>query len=142
MRVAKGHAYGNDFLLALAGESGTVPRGSELARSLCHRHHGIGADGIIFYTLTDTGATMTLFNADGSASELSGNGVRCLAALVARTRNVAQGGVVAVDTGAGPKTLEVLQRHGSRYTFRTVMGAPEDLREVKIPVLGETVTAS
>jgi diaminopimelate epimerase len=142
MRVAKGHAYGNDFLLAQVGESGTVARGAELARSMCHRHHGIGADGVIFYTLTDSGATMTLFNADGSASELSGNGLRCLAALIARTRQVQLGGTVSVETGAGVKTLEVLQHQGGRYTFRTAMGAPEDLREVKIPVLGETVTAS
>ena len=64
---------------------------ADLARRLCHRHHGIGADGLILYTLRDRGATMKLWNADGSPSELSGNGLRCLAALVARTQRLAVG---------------------------------------------------
>ena len=59
---------------------------------MCHRHHGIGADGLILYELRDRGATMTLLNADGSPSELSGNGLRCLAALVARAAGVCSRG--------------------------------------------------
>ena len=54
-----------------------------LARASCARHTGIGGDGLILYTVAPDGsARMTLFNADGSPSELSGNGLRCLAALV------------------------------------------------------------
>ena len=76
----KAHAYGNDFLyvpLAAPVDAGTW------ARRLCDRHRGVGADGLIFYTPTPLGAAMTLFNADGSKSELSGNGLRGLAAIVA-----------------------------------------------------------
>lgn len=140
MRIFKGHAYGNDFLLAPAGEA----RGDRaaLARAVCHRHHGVGADGLILYELRPGGATMTLFNADGSASELSGNGLRCLAALAARDQHLAPGDVLTVATGAGDKALEVLECEGERWTFRAAMGLPEGLREVKIPVLGEVVTAS
>ena len=138
--IGKAHAYGNDFLL--------VPRASAvgdpaaLARGACHRHHGIGADGLILYDLRDRGATMTLFNADGSASELSGNGLRCLAALVARTQQLQPGVTITVDTGAGVKTLDLLERRGEIYTFRASLGAPTDVRQVQIPVLGETITAS
>lgn len=139
IRVAKGHAYGNDFLFTDADPGGNP---GQLARAICHRHHGIGADGLIFYTLHDRGATMKLFNADGSASELSGNGLRCLAALVAYAQDLQPGTTVSVETGAGPKTLDLLERRGGRYTFRAALGAPEDLREVTIPVLGETLTAS
>jgi diaminopimelate epimerase len=138
--VAKAHAYGNDFLLvprvAVSGDA------AALARSMCHRHHGIGADGVILYDLRDRGATMTLFNADGSPSELSGNGLRCLAALVARTQSLDPGATVTVETDAGVKTLGLLARRGAVYTFRAAMGAPTDLRQVQIPVLGETITAS
>ena len=42
-----------------------------------------------------------------------------------------------MQTGAGAKTLELIQREGERYTFRAAMGRPEDLREEQIPVAGE-----
>jgi diaminopimelate epimerase len=144
MRVTKGHAYGNDFLLLEVGSAsgGSIRQGPDAARAACHRHHGIGADGVIFYALGDRRATMALYNADGSPSELSGNGLRCLAALVARAQAVPPGATVSVETGAGAKTLELIERRGERYTFRAAMGAPEDLRQVRIPVLDETVTAS
>lgn len=140
MVIFKGHAYGNDFLLAPASEA-AGDRGA-LARAVCHRHHGVGADGIIFYELRPRAATMSLFNADGSRSELSGNGLRCLAALVARRDSLVPGDVVTVATADGEKTLEVLEREGERWTFRAAMGQPAGIREVKIPVLGEVITAS
>jgi len=145
--VAKAHAYGNDFLFAplgaaqSAGQSAAGPL-SGLAASMCDRHRGIGGDGLILYELRDRGATMTLFNADGSASELSGNGLRCLAALVARTQSLALGSVVSVDTGAGPKTLELLARDGERYTFRAALGQPTDVRQEQIAIDDETITAT
>jgi diaminopimelate epimerase len=138
--VVKAHAYGNDFLLvprdAASGDA------AALTRAICHRHHGIGGDGVILYELRPRGAAMTLFNADGSPSELSGNGLRCLAALVARTQSLETGATVTVETGAGVKTLDLLEQRGDRYTFRAAMGAPTGLRQVQIPVLGETLTAS
>ena len=53
-----------------------------LARAVCDRHAGIGADGLIVFEPHAGGAAMRLFNADGSRSEVSGNGVRGLAALL------------------------------------------------------------
>jgi len=142
MQIFKGHAYGNDFLLTPVDEAiGTAGR-AELARALCHRHHGIGADGLIFYTLAPRTATMVLFNADGSASELSGNGVRCLGALVARTQRLAGGNVVHVATDAGEKRLELQAVDAARYTFRTHLGEPTDIRRVQLTAAGEQVTAT
>jgi diaminopimelate epimerase len=139
MRIIKAHAYGNDFLLV----PGAPPADAAmLATRLCHRHEGVGADGVIFFALRPAGAAMTLLNADGSPSELSGNGLRCLAAYIARAQQLADGATVAIDTGAGSKTLDLLGRDGRRYRFRAAMGTPVELREVKIPVLGETITAS
>ena len=95
--VVKGHAYGNDFLFAPIEAARRAGAGlGDLARRMCHRHQGIGADGLILYELLDAGATMTLLNADGSPSELSGNGLRCLAALVARERQLSPGASVLV----------------------------------------------
>ena len=140
LRVTKAHAYGNDFLFVPASDI----RGdaADLTRHLCHRHTGIGGDGVIFFELKPAAATMRLFNADGSASELSGNGLRCLAALVARAQNLSTGTAVVVDTDAGTKTLELMNREGERYTFCAAMGTPEQLREEQIPVAGESIRAS
>jgi diaminopimelate epimerase len=138
--VSKAHAYGNDFLLVPQENAGSDS--ARLARALCHRHHGVGADGLILYDLRDRGARMTLYNADGSASELSGNGLRCLAALVARAQQLEPGATVTVDTGAGVKSLELLERREDLYTFRAGLGAPTGIRQAQIPVLGETLTAS
>lgn len=138
--VTKAHAYGNDFLFVPAANA----RGdlADLARRLCHRHTGVGGDGLIVYELRPRGATMQLLNADGSASELSGNGLRCLAALVARAQGLSAGASVLVQTDAGAKTLELIHREGERYTFRAAMGAPEELREENISVAGESIRAS
>jgi diaminopimelate epimerase len=140
VRVVKAHAYGNDFVCAPAAEAGSdLPA---LARAICHRHHGIGADGLLLYVLRDHGASMTLLNADGSRSELSGNGLRCLAALVVRSQNLEPETMVTVETEAGVKKLDLLARDGERYTFRAALGQPTNIRQMTIPVLGESVTAS
>jgi diaminopimelate epimerase len=140
LRLAKAHAYGNDFLFAPRDEvHGDAP---SLARALCHRHEGVGADGLILYSLAPAAATMRLLNADGSPSELSGNGLRCLAALVARAQQLATGATITADTDAGIKTLKLLSRDGERYTFRAALGPPADIRQIQIPVLDRTVTAT
>jgi diaminopimelate epimerase len=85
---------------------------------------------------------MTLYNTDGSPSELSGNGLRCLAALVLhqRARQAAPPlDVVRVDTDAGWKTLTLVARSSGRYTFRAAMGAPTDVREETLDVEGESM---
>jgi len=143
MRVTKAHAYGNDFLLV---EESTLPPGTDrpdLARRMCDRHRGIGADGLMIYRERDAGltagaaASMRLLNADGSRSEVSGNGVRCLAVLLATRQPGARD--VVVDTEAGEKRLTLLAREGARYTFRASMGAPTDLALRTLDVLGSTL---
>lgn len=142
--VSKAHAYGNDFLFVAADAAARTfaSRERELTRTICNRHEAIGADGLILYELRDRGASMRLFNADGTPSELSGNGLRCLAALVVRAQRLRPGAVITVDTGAGVKTLELLEREGQRYQFQASLGPPEGVAQVTIPVAGSTLTAS
>ncbi|MGE0041199.1 MAG: diaminopimelate epimerase [Vicinamibacterales bacterium] len=139
LRVAKAHAYGNDFLFVPADQAAHLDA-SAMAVRLCARHEGLGADGLILYSVApDLTARMTLVNADGSPSELSGNGLRCLAALVLHER--AGTGepitVVRVDTDAGWKTLTLAAVSGARYTFRAAMGQPERVAEEEIEAAGE-----
>lgn len=143
----KAHAYGNDFLYVRAAsleETRLDP--VRLAIRLCERHVGIGADGLVVYTETPDGARMRLINADGSPSEVSGNGVRALGALLARARgwhgppDGAQS--FTIHTDAGPKVLHLLEAEGpARYTFRADMGRPEDIARVRLAVAGEHVDA-
>jgi len=140
VRVSKAHAYGNDFLFVPASDAGDDL--GALARAMCDRRHGIGADGLIVYEFRAGGASMRLLNADGSASELSGNGMRCLAALVARTQGLSPRANVIVETDAGAKALDLLTRKAERYTFRAEMGQPDGMRRVEIPVGGEAMTAT
>jgi diaminopimelate epimerase len=138
LRFAKAHAYGNDFLYV---ERALVPEASsvQLARAMCDRHTGIGADGLIFYTAGVDEANMTLLNADGSRAEVSGNGLRGLAALLLlRTDERNQ---VTINTEAGRKQLRRVGREGSRQTFRASMGPPTDLRQVTLMAGGERLSA-
>lgn len=143
MRITKAHAYGNDFLLM---EESEVPAGIDrpnLARRICDRHRGIGADGLMIYSEPPTRrtpeprATMRLLNADGSRSEVSGNGVRCLAVLLADRHPGAT--EVIVETEAGDKRLSLVSRDGARVTFRAAMGEPTELRTQTLEVLGQTL---
>jgi diaminopimelate epimerase len=144
LAFAKAHAYGNDFLYVTADTLGGVEAPSA-ARRLCDRHRGVGADGLILYTPTPLGASMKLLNADGSPAELSGNGLRGLAAILMRARD-AQGTtvnpVVEIETTAGLRRLTLDSRDGSRYVFAAEMGAPLDLHQEAIDAGGEHLTVS
>jgi diaminopimelate epimerase len=136
--IVKGHAYGNDFLLA--PESDVQDRDlPALARAMCNRHEGIGADGLLIYAFEPSSVRMRLFNADGSASEVSGNGIRCLAALAIRERPGSSR--VTISTPAGDKVLELQDRQGDELTFRASMGIPQDIRPIEIEAAGERVQA-
>jgi diaminopimelate epimerase len=113
---------------------------SGLARRCCERHRGVGADGLMVLSDRSGGATMRLWNADGSRSELSGNGVRCVAAWLARRDKLDAGADIAVDTEAGLKTLTLMGCDGPRDVFRAAMGQPEQIRQVAIDVEGTAVT--
>jgi diaminopimelate epimerase len=143
--LVKAHAFGNDFLL-LAEDA--VPPGAnrpDLARRACSRHRGFGADGLIFHDGSADGIAspvrMALLNADGSYSEVSGNGVRCLAAWIAEQGRLAPGAVVRIDTDAGSKELTLLERTRKAVVFRAAMGPPEAVTRTPLDVDGERIDA-
>lgn len=110
MHLTKHHGLGNDFLVALEEIDGPLDGSASLARALCDRHRGIGADGFIIGARPAPGATtpdgrridvvMRLWNADGSRAEMSGNGIRCLGQAFAMAQQDATATyVVATDGG-------------------------------------------
>ena len=137
IRFAKAHAYGNDFLYVLRSEVEGVDF-PELARQMCHRTTGIGADGLIVYVPTQAGASMTLVNSDGSRAEVSGNGVRALGALLGL--QVPDGPLqLTIQTEGGIKQLTRLERQGNAQLFRAAMGLPAGMHRTQLEVGGETV---
>lgn len=145
LSVAKAHAYGNDFLFVPMDHVEGL-RLDELTRRLCERHSGLGGDGVIYYTIAPDGtARMKLINTDGSPSELSGNGLRCLAALVLYQREAAKLPPISdvrIDTDAGWKTLSLISRQGGRYTFRAAMGQPARVAKELLDAGGESLAVT
>src|SRR5580765_5062805 len=141
MRLVKAHAYGNDFLICEVTEVSAPADRPTLARRACDRHRGVGADGVMFVTKTPKGADTELWNADGSPSEVSGNGIRCVGAWLAESGGLKPRAEIILGTGAGARHLHLLDAAGPRYTFRAAMGAPTELRQERLSVAGETIKA-
>ena len=112
LRLHKLHGLGNDFLVALVDELPVEADAARTAAALCHRASGIGADGLIYAVVdapsngADRAATMRLWNSDGSPAEVSGNGLRCLAHVIARSLGAAELDIV-VHTVAGSRRCSI-----------------------------------
>lgn len=84
LELTKHHGLGNDFLVVFHPGVDDL---AALARRLCDRHRGVGADGLLVgESAAGYAARMQLYNADGSRAEMSGNGIRCFAQALARRR--------------------------------------------------------
>src|ERR1700690_1788044 len=114
----KASACGNDFLIVAAADtSGDL---NELTRRLCHRHNGVGADGVEWlFPDAEADARARLINADGSEAEISGNGTRCVAAEICSRTGKTE---VAIRTAAGVKICRLIERRGSSFEFESDMG--------------------
>ena len=120
MKFTKAHGLGNDFILV--AESDAPEDVPAWARRLCDRHRGIGGDGLLLHAPAADGVRMRLINADGLEGEVSGNGVRCLAALAvshdwAGDRHI-------VHTAAGPRAVTVARLTPGRFRVETDLGPP------------------
>jgi len=122
IRFTKAHGASNDFLLTWRSDAPDQNHAA-IARAICNRYTGIGADG---WMLVDPPAdaeaegAIELYNSDGSAPEISGNGTRCAAAFLI-WRGYAPSRV-RIRTGAGVKTLRMLQRSDLKFEFEMNMG--------------------
>jgi diaminopimelate epimerase len=136
---SKFHGLANDFVVAEArGLPGRLP---QLARSICERHTGVGADGFLVVLpprKKKHQARVRFFNADGSEAEMSGNGIRCVAAFL--LERAATKGILRIETAAGVKSLHVVESEKGKWTFRVAMGRPV-LKPAQIPFTGRQSAA-
>ncbi len=134
----KCQAAGNDFLVVRWSDAQapglTESDLPELARSMCDRRQGVGADGLEVLDAPgidrgDADASLRIFNSDGSEAEISGNGTRCVAATLQYA--VSSGESLRITTRAGLKVLRLVERRGRKFVFDMTMGKPSyDPRDV------------
>jgi diaminopimelate epimerase len=121
------HGCGNDFIIFDPGEVEGVKL-PDLARRVCDRHFGVGADGVLIPASSGIAdLEMIYLNSDGSYSEMCGNGLRCLARY-ARDFEIIDGDALTVATGAGVKKVLLFEDGSSRVD----MGAPAFDSEVEV----------
>jgi diaminopimelate epimerase len=103
LQLTKHHGLGNDFLVAFHPHVEDLPA---LARTVCDRRRGIGADGLLIgESEPGYAARMVLYNSDGSRAEMSGNGIRCFAQALARRRGDLEPQRILTDAGERLVTL-------------------------------------
>jgi diaminopimelate epimerase len=126
IQFTKLEGMGNDFLVIQIDDITTLRTARELARQMCQRNYGAGADGLIFVTPArhdDADFASRIFNSDGSEAGVSGNGTRCVAAYLYH-KGLWGAPEVRIATAAGVKHGRVVVREGARYEFEFDMGAP------------------
>jgi diaminopimelate epimerase len=123
MNFTKLQGAGNDFVLVEA--DGKQLNWSKLAIAICHRHFGIGADGLLLISTTKDGLKMRIFNPDGSEAEACGNGLRCLVRYALDQGIVdRQATEISVETIAGIRKAR-LHSEGKTAVIQTGMGQPK-----------------
>jgi diaminopimelate epimerase len=134
LHLSKLHGSGNDFLVTTALDLRSVP-GPEVARALCDRRRGVGADGLLTL-LPPTGAAdcaMQLRNADGGPAEMSGNGISCLAWVAAR-EGLGTRERIRIETEAGVRTVELRHDAGGEVLGATVDMGVVTFEPAEIPL--------
>jgi len=107
--LTKHHGLENDFLVYDLAQGEPTKPWPDVARDVCARSTGIGADGLLLLGITNaTELTMRLYNADGSVAEMSGNGIRCLVQAAHASLKGSANTTYNVRTDAGIRTATVV----------------------------------
>ena len=137
LAFVKMHGLGNDYVYIDRFVESASFAPAALAREMADRHRGVGGDGLILIERSmRADARMRMFNADGSESEMCGNGVRCVAHLVV-SRGYAAAGDVSIETGRGVLVVSVAPTGPRSSRVRVDMGSPLlHPDEIPVAVLG------
>ncbi len=122
---------GNDFII-IENMKGVVELTPGAIKSLCDRHFGIGADGLILVNESESADYfMNYYNADGSIAEMCGNGIRVFAKYI--FDHIERRTALSLETRAGIKNVELAVEDGAVAAITVDMGPPE-LAAAKIPL--------
>lgn len=127
LEFSKYHGLSNDFLLVYEQEVD-----GDLARSMCERYTGVGADGVIVIKRsTSADFTFALFNADGGVAEVSGNGLRCVGKFLYE-KGLHDSPILNIEAAGEVKVLELDIQEGAVMSVRADMGLPKEEGEVEL----------
>jgi len=134
MNFIKMHGLGNDFILVDGFKEEIKGDFPLLAKRMCHRQMGIGADGLVLlFPSQRADLKMRIFNSDGSEAEMCGNAIRCVAKYVFQTglfRNID----LEVETRAGIIRPKIIIKNQSVSGVKVDMGEPH-LAPREIPLV-------
>ncbi|MDY5731247.1 MAG: diaminopimelate epimerase [Eubacteriales bacterium] len=123
MRFTKMHGIGNDYIY-VNGLEETVENPEETSREISNRHFGVGSDGLIIIDKSEQADfTMRMWNSDGSAGKMCGNGIRCVAKYVYE-KGLTDKTFLTIETGAGIKRLWLEAAGGRVRSVQVDMGEP------------------
>ncbi len=136
MKFTKMHGAGNDYVYVDCFNNPTPTDPAAVSIRVADRHKGIGGDGLILILPSDIAdAKMRMFNADGSESQMCGNGLRCVGKYV-YDHNIFRQRRMKVETGAGVLTLDIeADEDLDLVTQVTVDMGPPILEDQRIPTL-------
>ena len=135
MKFTKMPGLGNDYVYVNCFEE-KIENPSEVAVKVSNRNFGIGSDGLIMINPSKVAdCEMEMYNADGSRSEMCGNGIRCVGKYV-YDYGIAKKERISVETLAGIKYLDFVIENDKVKSVKVNMGSPELVPE-KIPVVAE-----
>ena len=135
MKFYKMHGLGNDFVFVLAGVS-DLPSLKLMAKAVCDRNFGVGADGLIVLVPSDKAdLRMVIYNSDGTEAEMCGNAIRCAAVLWAQKDPDAKE-PISVETLKGIQYCTIKDRSNRDWKVTVDMGEPV-LKPDLIPVKGQ-----
>ena len=130
----KYHGLGNDFVLIDSRNQKLDGFDlKDLAVSVCDRHFGIGADGLLLvYPSPKAHYRMQVFNPDGSEAEMCGNGIRCFAKYVYEADKLKEE-VISIETLAGVLLPAVILGPDKKVIGVEVdMGVPQKIKNEKL----------
>jgi len=127
VKFTKFHSLGNDFLIIDERQTKKIPEKGTLARLLCERHTGAGADGLLLISIKDKAKGLVnfrIFNADGTEAEVSGNGLRCAAAYLFHHNKIESSRILFL-TAVGNRECELIERKNNQLKIKIEMGTPQ-----------------
>lgn len=135
MKFTKMQGLGNDYVYVNCFKE-TIENPPEMAKKVSNRNFGIGSDGLIMINPSDVADfEMEMYNADGSRSEMCGNGIRCVGKYV-YDYGLTEKEHISVETLAGIKYLDLTVEDGKVKLVKVDMGSPELVPE-NIPIVAD-----
>ncbi len=126
MKITKLHSLGNDFIIIDEKETPGIKEKEVLARQICKRHTGVGADGLLVINIKDKTKGMVdfrIFNADGTEPAVSGNGLRCAAAYLYHQKKIDPKRIL-FNTTVGSRECEFINSKNNWFQIKIEMGSP------------------